>query len=188
MSLSSCLSIRDLQRLGELQTELAGAADFCATYLRCQLLLIKVGVCVCEIGLLHFDQYLFGKPYVRCFTESWFEFQETGWWFQSKHLDGLTSALFLQALQEKLWNMAVPLCLKQNVTATAAAQQVSSHVCITTPMRSFWVTSVCSNVCGCACRSQRKPTSWSFCTAVWTADRWPRYITFASRPKLCSSS
>lgn len=33
----------------------------------------------------------------------------------------------LQALQEKLWNMAVPLCLKQNVTATAAAHQVSTH-------------------------------------------------------------
>ncbi|XP_040035663.1 integrator complex subunit 4 isoform X1 [Gasterosteus aculeatus] len=62
-------TIRDLQRLGELQMELAGAADFCATYLRCQLLLMK-------------------------------------------------------ALQEKLWNMAVPLCLKQNVTATAAAQQI----------------------------------------------------------------
>ncbi|KAM7412522.1 hypothetical protein PAMA_020073 [Pampus argenteus] len=62
-------TIRDLQRLGELQTELAGAADFCATYLRCQLLLMK-------------------------------------------------------ALQEKLWNMAVPLCLKQNVMATAAAQQI----------------------------------------------------------------
>ncbi|XP_026230812.1 integrator complex subunit 4 [Anabas testudineus] len=62
-------TIRDLLRLGELQTELAGAADFCATYLRCQLLLMK-------------------------------------------------------ALQEKLWNMAVPLCLKQNVTATAAAQQI----------------------------------------------------------------
>ncbi|XP_040901874.1 integrator complex subunit 4 [Toxotes jaculatrix] len=62
-------TIRDLQRLGKLQTELAGAADFCATYLRCQLLLMK-------------------------------------------------------ALQEKLWNMAVPLCLKQNVTATAAAQKI----------------------------------------------------------------
>ncbi|XP_070762148.1 integrator complex subunit 4 [Enoplosus armatus] len=62
-------TIRDLQRLGELQTELAGSADFCATYLHCQLLLMK-------------------------------------------------------ALQEKLWNMAVPLCLKQNVTATAAAQQI----------------------------------------------------------------
>ncbi|KAL4646970.1 integrator complex subunit 4 isoform X1 [Arapaima gigas] len=34
-------TIRDLQRLGELQTELAGAADFCATYLRCQLLIMK---------------------------------------------------------------------------------------------------------------------------------------------------
>ncbi|XP_056139621.1 integrator complex subunit 4 isoform X2 [Lampris incognitus] len=62
-------TIRDLQRLGELQTELAGAADFCATYLHCQLLLLK-------------------------------------------------------ALQEKLWNMAVPLCLKQNATATAAAHQI----------------------------------------------------------------
>uniref|UniRef100_A0A3Q3VUX3 Integrator complex subunit 4 n=1 Tax=Mola mola TaxID=94237 RepID=A0A3Q3VUX3_MOLML len=62
-------TIRDLRRLGELQTELAGAADFCATYLRCQLLLVK-------------------------------------------------------ALQEKLWNMAVPLCLKQNFAATAAAQQI----------------------------------------------------------------
>ncbi|XP_053278025.1 integrator complex subunit 4 [Pleuronectes platessa] len=62
-------TIRDLQRLGELQTELVGAAEFCATYLRCQLLLMK-------------------------------------------------------ALQDKLWNMAVPLCLKQNVTATAAAQQI----------------------------------------------------------------
>ncbi|XP_053177445.1 integrator complex subunit 4 isoform X2 [Scomber japonicus] len=62
-------TIRDLQRLGELQTELAGAADFCVTYLRCQLLLMK-------------------------------------------------------ALQEKLWNMAVPLCLKQNVMASAAVQQI----------------------------------------------------------------
>ncbi|CAJ1066328.1 LOW QUALITY PROTEIN: integrator complex subunit 4-like [Xyrichtys novacula] len=62
-------TIRDLRRLGELQTELAGAADFCATYLRCQLLLMK-------------------------------------------------------ALQDRLWSMAVPLCLKQNVTATAAAQQI----------------------------------------------------------------
>uniref|UniRef100_H3CKJ6 Integrator complex subunit 4 n=2 Tax=Tetraodon nigroviridis TaxID=99883 RepID=H3CKJ6_TETNG len=62
------LTIRDLRRLGELQTELEGSADFCATYLGCQLLLMK-------------------------------------------------------ALQEKLWNMAVPLCYKQHVTATAAAQQ-----------------------------------------------------------------
>ncbi|XP_053728703.1 integrator complex subunit 4 isoform X1 [Synchiropus splendidus] len=62
-------TIRDLQRLGELQAELAGAADFCATYLHCQLLLMK-------------------------------------------------------ALQEKLWTMAVPLCLKQNLTATAATQQI----------------------------------------------------------------
>lgn len=38
------MCVRDLQRLGELQTELAGAADFCATYLRCQLLLMKVRV------------------------------------------------------------------------------------------------------------------------------------------------
>lgn len=38
----------------------------------------------------------------------------------------VTSALLPQALQEKLWNMAVPLCPKQNVTATAAAQQVST--------------------------------------------------------------
>lgn len=36
-------SHRDLQRLGMLQTELAGSADFCATYLRCQLLLMKAG-------------------------------------------------------------------------------------------------------------------------------------------------
>uniref|UniRef100_A0A3B4AGE7 Integrator complex subunit 4 n=1 Tax=Periophthalmus magnuspinnatus TaxID=409849 RepID=A0A3B4AGE7_9GOBI len=63
------LTIRDLQRVGELQTELAGAADFCATYLHCQLLLS-------------------------------------------------------QALQEKLWRTAVPLCLKQNNSATQAAQQM----------------------------------------------------------------
>ncbi|XP_046891780.1 integrator complex subunit 4 isoform X2 [Hypomesus transpacificus] len=63
------LTIRDLLRLGELQTELAGVAHFCATYLRCQLLLMK-------------------------------------------------------ALQEKLWNMAVPLCLKQNAMATAATRQI----------------------------------------------------------------
>lgn len=37
---STCFS--DLQRLGELQSELAGMADFTATYLQCQLLLIKV--------------------------------------------------------------------------------------------------------------------------------------------------
>ncbi|KAJ7320000.1 hypothetical protein JRQ81_019511 [Phrynocephalus forsythii] len=35
------LTIRDLQRFGELQSELAGMADFSAAYLRCQLLLIK---------------------------------------------------------------------------------------------------------------------------------------------------
>ncbi|KAM3934765.1 integrator complex subunit 4 isoform 1-T1 [Leptodactylus fuscus] len=34
-------TIRDLQRIGELQSELAGMADFSATYLRCHLLLIK---------------------------------------------------------------------------------------------------------------------------------------------------
>ncbi|KAJ8256789.1 hypothetical protein COCON_G00189410 [Conger conger] len=62
-------TIRDLRRLGELQTELAGAADFSATYLRCQLLLMK-------------------------------------------------------ALQEKLWNVAVPLYLKQNAMASAAVKQI----------------------------------------------------------------
>uniref|UniRef100_A0A7M4FEA0 Integrator complex subunit 4 n=1 Tax=Crocodylus porosus TaxID=8502 RepID=A0A7M4FEA0_CROPO len=62
-------TIRDLQRLGELQSELAGVADFTATYLRCQLLLIK-------------------------------------------------------ALQEKLWNVAAPLYLKQNALASAAARQI----------------------------------------------------------------
>ncbi|OWK17340.1 INTS4, partial [Cervus elaphus hippelaphus] len=61
-------TIRDLQRLGELQSELAGVADFSATYLRCQLLLIK-------------------------------------------------------ALQEKLWNVAAPLYLKQSDLASAAAKQ-----------------------------------------------------------------
>ncbi|XP_016148260.1 integrator complex subunit 4-like [Sinocyclocheilus grahami] len=59
----------DLLRLGELQTELAGSADFCATYLHCQLLLTK-------------------------------------------------------ALQEKLWTMAVPLCLKQNAKVSTAARQI----------------------------------------------------------------
>uniref|UniRef100_A0A672RT03 Integrator complex subunit 4 n=1 Tax=Sinocyclocheilus grahami TaxID=75366 RepID=A0A672RT03_SINGR len=59
----------DLQRLGELQTELAGSADFCATYLHCQLLLTK-------------------------------------------------------ALQEKIWTMAVPLCLKQNAKVSTAARQI----------------------------------------------------------------
>ncbi|CAI9563565.1 unnamed protein product [Staurois parvus] len=34
-------TIRDLQRIGELQSDLAGKADFSATYLRCHLLLIK---------------------------------------------------------------------------------------------------------------------------------------------------
>ncbi|NXI15470.1 INT4 protein, partial [Irena cyanogastra] len=62
-------TIRDLQRLGELQSELAGMADFTATYLQCQLLLIK-------------------------------------------------------ALQEKLWNVAAPLYLKQNALASAAAKQI----------------------------------------------------------------
>ncbi|KAF2974928.1 hypothetical protein EK904_007020, partial [Melospiza melodia maxima] len=56
-------------RLGELQSELAGMADFTATYLQCQLLLIK-------------------------------------------------------ALQEKLWNVAAPLYLKQNALASAAAKQI----------------------------------------------------------------
>ncbi|KAK6485939.1 integrator complex subunit 4-like [Huso huso] len=62
-------TIRDLQRLGELQPELAGAAEFSATYLRCQLLLMK-------------------------------------------------------GLQEKLWNVAAPLYLKQNAMASAAARQI----------------------------------------------------------------
>ncbi|KAM5180018.1 integrator complex subunit 4 isoform 1-T1 [Mantella aurantiaca] len=34
-------TIRDLQRIGELQSDLAGKADFSATYLHCHLLLIK---------------------------------------------------------------------------------------------------------------------------------------------------
>uniref|UniRef100_H2ZRW4 Integrator complex subunit 4 n=1 Tax=Latimeria chalumnae TaxID=7897 RepID=H2ZRW4_LATCH len=62
-------TIRDLQRISELQSELSGMADFTATYLKCQLLLMK-------------------------------------------------------ALQEKLWNMAAPLYLKQNALASAAAAQV----------------------------------------------------------------
>uniref|UniRef100_A0A8C6XHW7 Integrator complex subunit 4 n=1 Tax=Naja naja TaxID=35670 RepID=A0A8C6XHW7_NAJNA len=62
-------TIRDLQRFGELQSDLAGMADFSATYLRCQLLLIK-------------------------------------------------------ALQEKLWNVAAPLYVKQNALALAAARQI----------------------------------------------------------------
>uniref|UniRef100_A0A8C8ZRR3 Integrator complex subunit 4 n=1 Tax=Prolemur simus TaxID=1328070 RepID=A0A8C8ZRR3_PROSS len=62
-------TIRDLQRLGELQSELAGVADFSAAYLRCQLLLIK-------------------------------------------------------ALQEKLWNVAAPLYLRQSDLASAAAKQI----------------------------------------------------------------
>lgn len=117
MSFPSCLvwCVRDLQRLGELQTELAGAADFCVTYLRCQLLLMKVGVCT-ALGRLQFGNVK------KCFV------------FLNK--GSLTSSLFLQALQEKLWNMAVPLCLKQNVMASAAVQQVSArththtHTCI----------------------------------------------------------
>lgn len=47
---STCFS--DLQRLGELQSELAGMADFTATYLQCQLLLIKVWLCLGFVGLL----------------------------------------------------------------------------------------------------------------------------------------
>lgn len=54
MYFSSFLSVRDLRRLGELQTELAGAADFCATYLRCQLLLMKVRVCVCVCDFVYY--------------------------------------------------------------------------------------------------------------------------------------
>uniref|UniRef100_UPI00398E87D9 integrator complex subunit 4 isoform X1 n=1 Tax=Pristiophorus japonicus TaxID=55135 RepID=UPI00398E87D9 len=63
------LTIRDLQRLGELQPELAGTAEFSAIYLQCQLLLMK-------------------------------------------------------SLQEKLWNVAAPLYLKQNAMAAAAAKQI----------------------------------------------------------------
>lgn len=44
----SCFS--DLQRLGELQSELAGMADFTATYLQCQLLLIKVWLQLAFLG------------------------------------------------------------------------------------------------------------------------------------------
>uniref|UniRef100_A0A4W3H6Z6 Integrator complex subunit 4 n=1 Tax=Callorhinchus milii TaxID=7868 RepID=A0A4W3H6Z6_CALMI len=66
------LSFPDLQRLGELQPELAGIAEFSATYLQCQLLLMK-------------------------------------------------------SLQEKLWNVAAPLYLKQNAMASAAAKQVLAY-------------------------------------------------------------
>ncbi|XP_072333545.1 integrator complex subunit 4 isoform X2 [Scyliorhinus torazame] len=66
------LTIRDLQRLGELQPELAGIAEFSATYLECQLLLMK-------------------------------------------------------SLQEKLWNVAAPLYLKQNAMAAAAAKKILEH-------------------------------------------------------------
>uniref|UniRef100_A0A4W3H707 Integrator complex subunit 4 n=2 Tax=Callorhinchus milii TaxID=7868 RepID=A0A4W3H707_CALMI len=66
------LTTRDLQRLGELQPELAGIAEFSATYLQCQLLLMK-------------------------------------------------------SLQEKLWNVAAPLYLKQNAMASAAAKQVLAY-------------------------------------------------------------
>ncbi|XP_067889163.1 integrator complex subunit 4 isoform X1 [Heterodontus francisci] len=66
------LTIRDLQRLGELQPELSGIAEFSATYLECQLLLMK-------------------------------------------------------SLQEKLWNVAAPLYLKQNAMAAAAAKQILEH-------------------------------------------------------------
>uniref|UniRef100_A0A8D0H8L1 Integrator complex subunit 4 n=1 Tax=Sphenodon punctatus TaxID=8508 RepID=A0A8D0H8L1_SPHPU len=62
-------TIRDLQRLGELQSELAGMADFSAAYLRCQLLLTK-------------------------------------------------------ALQEKLWDVAAPLYVKQSALASAAVKQI----------------------------------------------------------------
>ncbi|XP_043929275.1 integrator complex subunit 4 isoform X2 [Protopterus annectens] len=62
-------TIRDLQRLGVLQSELAGMADFSATYLRCQLLLMK-------------------------------------------------------ALQEKLWNVAAPLYLKQNAVVYGASKEI----------------------------------------------------------------
>uniref|UniRef100_A0AAV2J526 Integrator complex subunit 4 n=2 Tax=Percomorphaceae TaxID=1489872 RepID=A0AAV2J526_KNICA len=44
------LTIRDLQRVGELQTELAGAADFCATYLHCQLLLSQMSLCSVDLS------------------------------------------------------------------------------------------------------------------------------------------
>ncbi|CAD7694380.1 unnamed protein product [Nyctereutes procyonoides] len=67
-------TIWDLQRLGELQSELAGVADFSATYLRCQLFLIM-------------------------------------------------------ALQEKLWNVAAPLYLKQSDLASAAAKQIMEETC-----------------------------------------------------------
>ncbi|XP_061637887.1 integrator complex subunit 4 isoform X2 [Phyllopteryx taeniolatus] len=99
--------IRDLQRLGQLQTELAGAADFCATYLRCQLLLIKVTAVT-----RRFSQMRGGLVRRVC---------------ARAHAAPTNLSVvrpFPQALQEKLWNVAVPLCLEQNVTATAAAQQV----------------------------------------------------------------
>lgn len=51
----SCFAVRDLRRLGELQTELLGAADFCATFLSCHLLLIKV--CVPELESLPSPSY-----------------------------------------------------------------------------------------------------------------------------------
>ncbi|CAN0081246.1 integrator complex subunit 4 isoform X2 [Lampetra fluviatilis] len=66
------LTIRDLKRLGELQPELTGAAEFSALYLQCKLLLTE-------------------------------------------------------ALQDKVWSMAVPLYLPQDSTASNAAAQIVEH-------------------------------------------------------------
>ena len=130
---------RDLQRLGELQTELVGAADFCATYLRCQLLLMKVPVFMSVLVSCSVHHVWLQRFSSRCTVlRAACRWSSCSLRKQNRCSSHLTFASSPQALQDKLWNMAVPLCLKQNVTATAAAQQVRhTHACVTTPVRSF---------------------------------------------------
>lgn len=160
----SVFTCRDLQRLGELQTELAGSADFCATYLRCQLLLTKVTTHV--------------TPLDKC------QYSNSTWTFDRVY--SLLDSVYSQALQEKLWTMAVPLCLKQNAKVSTAARQVSVNhsaelsliICFSCSLRVLHL-----NI-----RSWMRRINWSSCTADWRRNRSPQSTMFVCRRKRYSSS
>lgn len=161
-SLSSCLSIRDLQRLGELQPELTGSADFCATYLRCQLLLMKVCV-ILSITLLLIIVHL---ARVMLFILVW-----EGWsCFQNKNAGGLKiTALRNSGLSVRIFMFY--LCLVLSGSAGEAVEHgrpslpqterhghsssstgLHTHVAVCKPVKWFGAF-ICLNARDCVCRS-----------------------------------
>lgn len=93
--------------------------------------------------------------------------------------------VYSQALQEKLWTMAVPLCLKQNAKVSTAARQVS----MTNPNHRGFPSSWSLDCSGFfVFRSWTRRINWSSCTADWRRNRSPRSTTCVCRRKRYSSS